>query len=77
MSLSSFFHTVKWFHLFLSDTNTQLNVKTVLFQTINFSTSTQFLVYTHLVICVDTVFVYSQLNLKIVLFQTIQFSMST
>ena len=26
-----FFHTVKWFHLFISNTNTQLNLKPVLF----------------------------------------------
>ena len=47
MSLSSFFHTVKWFHLFLFNTNTLLNVKTIPFQTIHFSISTQFLIYTH------------------------------
>ena len=44
--------------------NTQLNVKTVLFQTIQFCISTQF-------------FVYIQLNVKTVLFQAIQFSIST
>ena len=42
----------------------QLNLKTVQFQTIQFSISTQF-------------FVCKQLNLKIVQFQTIQFSIST
>ena len=30
-----------WFHLFLSNTNTQFKVKTVLFQTIQFSMSTK------------------------------------
>ena len=40
MSMSSFFlHTVKWFYLFLPNTNIQLNVKAVLFQTIQFSMS--------------------------------------
>ena len=34
-------HAVKSFHLFLSNMNTQLNVKTVLFQTIQFSMSTK------------------------------------
>ena len=42
MSLSSFLHTVKWFHLFLSNTNAQLNIKSVLFQTIQSSISTLF-----------------------------------
>ena len=42
----------------------QLNVKTVLFPTIQFRISTQFFVYTHY-------------NVKTVLFQTIQFSIST
>ena len=46
MNLNIFLHTVKWFLIFLSNTNIQLNVKSVLFQTIQFSTSTQFLVYT-------------------------------
>ena len=36
-----FLPTVKWFHLFLFDTNTHLNIKTVLFQTIQFSKSTK------------------------------------
>ena len=40
-----FFLTIKWFHLFQSNKNTQLNVKTVLFQTIQFSISTVLLVY--------------------------------
>ena len=42
----------------------QLNVKAVLFQTVQFSLSSQF-------------FVYTQLNDQTGLFQTIQFSMST
>ena len=41
-----FWHTVKWFCLFLSNMNTQFNDQTVLFQTIQFSISTQFFVYT-------------------------------
>ena len=64
MSLSSFFFIVKWFHLFQSNTNTQLNVKIVLFQAIQFSISTQF-------------FAYTQSNDQTVLFQTIWFSMLT
>ena len=47
----SHFFRVKWFPLFLLNTNTQLNVKTILIQTIQFSISSQFLVYTQLVIC--------------------------
>ena len=43
----------------------QLNVKTVLFQPIQFSLSTQFF------------FIYTQFNEQIVLFQTIQFSVIT
>ena len=50
------FNTFRWFLLFLSNTNAQLNVKTVLFQTIQFRISTQFPVYTQLVICLNTVF---------------------
>ena len=44
------------------------------FQTFPFSISTQFFVYTQLVICLNTVFVYT---VKTVLFQTIQFSKIT
>ena len=40
------FSTVKWFHLFLSNTNTQLNNQTILLQTIQFSISIEFLAYT-------------------------------
>ena len=64
MSLISFSQAVKWFNSFLSNTISQLNVKTELFQTIKFSISTQ-------------LFVYTQLNAQTVLFQTIEFSMST
>ena len=53
-----FFHPVKWIHLFLSKTNTQLNVKTVMLQTMYFSVITQ-------------LFVFTQLNDQTVLFQTI------
>ena len=42
----SFFLSVKWFHLFLSNTNTQLNVKTVLFLTILLSINTVFCLHT-------------------------------
>ena len=42
MSLNKFFHTVKWFHLFLSNTNTQLRIKIILSQTIQFSINTEF-----------------------------------
>ena len=58
-----FLYTFKWFHLFLSNMNTQLNDQTVLFQTIQFSISSQFL--------------FTQLNVKTVLLLTIQFSIST
>ena len=57
--------------------NIQLNDQTVLLQTIEFNISTQFLVYTQLVTCLNTFFVYAQLNVKTVLFQTVQFSMSS
>ena len=40
------FFTVKWFHLFLSNMNAQLDDQIVLLQTIQFIISTQFLVYT-------------------------------
>ena len=46
MNLSSFCHTVKRFHLFLPG-NTQLNVKTVPFQTIPFNISTQFVFFAY------------------------------
>ena len=57
-----FFHTVKWFHLFLSNTNIQLNDQTILLQTIQFSICIQFLVYTvsH---CLNS-FLLTQLNIK-------------
>ena len=57
ISLSSFFHTAKWLHIFLSLTNTQLNVKTILIQTIQFRISTQFLV--DIVISLNTVFLFT------------------
>ena len=74
--LFTFLHTGKWFRLinwiqFL--VNTQLNVKTVLFQIIQFSISTAF--------CQHTVWIQflvnTQLNVKTLLFQIIQFSIST
>ena len=74
--LAHCFHTVKFFHLFLSNTNTQLNIETVLLQTIQFSISVQFLVYTQLSISIQF-FVYRHLNDQTVLFHAIQFSMST
>ena len=58
-------HFCSWMvSLFQSDTNTHLNVKLILFQTIQFSICTHF-------------FLSIQLNGRTVLFQTIQFSICT
>ena len=59
------------FPLFLSYTNTQFNDQTVLFQRIQFTINTQFIVYIQLGICSNTIFVYSLINVKTVLLQTI------
>ena len=54
-----FFYTFRSFLLFLSNTNTQLNDRTILLQTIQFSISTPLLVYTQSFFYINILFIYS------------------
>ena len=74
MSLRFFLHTIKWFHLVQSNTNTQLNVKTVLFQTIQ--TLLHWFLLTPSNLFRHSFFTHCQ-NDQAVLFQITYFSLST
>ena len=68
-----FLHTVKWFHLFLSNMNNSISIK-------SFVCTVE---YFQVLLCITKnsikhqYFVYTQLNVRTVLFQTIQLSINT
>ena len=70
-----FFLAIKWFYLFLSNKNTQLNNQTILLHTIQFSMRTQF-VYTQSFVWIRF-FCLHTVKCKKILIYAIQFSMST
>ena len=73
-----FFRTVKWFRSFPSNTNTQSNLQTVLFQTIQFNMSPKLNAFKYcdvsLTIQLNITHLFTQLSDQTVLFQTKEYT---